>query len=437
MKVLGLDIGTTSISAVAYDTQDGVLVSQTLKNDGFLPGQPWERLQDPDRILKTAREAVRDLLAACPDAEALGVTGQMHGILYLNRNGDPVGPLYTWQDGRGNLPYDENHSWAEHLSACSGMALATGYGMVTHGYNLERGCVPEGAACLCTIGDYVAMKLAGCGAPRMDATNAASLGFFQTERGVFDGSSLQRAGIDPGILPDVGGAPCLGTGELGIPVYRAIGDNQAAFMGAAGGHREGILVNVGTGSQVCVYSPGYLEAEGLETRPFPMGGWLLVGASLCGGRSYALLERFFRQTVSMVTGLNVCAYDAMSRALEEAGSLEDAPEGVTTFQGTRRNPSLRGSITGISTDNFTPAHITYSILRGMARELYEMVEDYLEKTGTRPSILVGSGNGLRKNPQLCRIMEGVFGCPLILSQNQEEAACGAAMYAAENLGKEE
>ena len=47
--------------------------------------------------------------------------------------------------------------------------------------------------------------------------------------------------------------------------------------------------------------------------------------------------------------------------------------------------------------------------------------------------MIGSGNALRKNPHLCRIFEDTFGMPLILSQNEEEAACGAAIYAADHF----
>ena len=47
MKTLGLDIGTTTISAVVYDSDTGVLTSRTIKNDSFLTGQSWERIQDP------------------------------------------------------------------------------------------------------------------------------------------------------------------------------------------------------------------------------------------------------------------------------------------------------------------------------------------------------------------------------------------------------
>lgn len=433
MKTLGIDIGTTTISAVVFDAASGVLGAMNVKNDTFLPGQPWERIQDPEKILEKVQDCVRAMLARFPGVQAIGVTGQMHGILYLDRDGRAVSPLYTWQDGRGDLPFDGGVSWAEHLSELTGYPLSTGYGLVTHGCNVRSGLVPREAAVFCTIQDYAALKLAGITSPRIDPTNAASLGLYDCRGGRFDSAALERGGMDPKLLPPLAQTPLLGTGSLGIPVCAAIGDNQASFLGAAGGRRDVLLVNMGTGGQVSVYSGDYLQTGGLETRPFPGGGWLLVGASLCGGRSYALLERFFRETVRLVTGQDIPAYDAMARMLEMPRDLEDHPRCVTTFQGTRADPSRRAAITGLSENNFTPAHLTWGVMEGMARELYEMYRSFLDAGGKRPVGMIGSGNGLRKNPWLCQVFEKVFQCPLTCSPCEEEAACGAALYAARNM----
>ena len=432
MKVLGIDIGTTTVSAVVYEEGQGVLAAKTVKNDSFLPGESWEKIQNPRVIFETAMGSVREMLAAHPDVQAIGVTGQMHGIVYLDASGDPVSPLYIWQDGRGDLPYDETGTWAAHLSAVTGYEVATGYGMVTHYYNLHHGLVPENAAVFCTIHDYLAMKLAGLSRPLTEPTDAASLGLYDAPRGCFDEQALAAAGIGTALLPGIITEPCLGVGPLGLPVYAAIGDNQASFLGATGGRTDVLLVNMGTGSQISVYSPAYMTTATLETRPFPDGGWLLVGASLCGGRAYALLENFFRQTVKMVTGSEDSAYDAMATMLASNPEPEGQPQITTLFQGTRKDPTLRGSVSGLGTENFTPLDFTYGVMHGMADELFGMFKGYLDMGGATPAAMIGSGNGLRKNPHLCRIMEKTFGCPLILSENNEEAACGAAIYAAKH-----
>ena len=430
MKTIGLDIGTSTLSAVVYDGKYGVLSSRTIANHSSLAGAVWEHLQDPHKIYKAVQDILRDLLTLYPDVCALGISCQMHGILYLDHQGNPVSPLYTWQDGRGNLPFDEQHSWAEHLSDLTGYPLSTGYGMVTHFYNLHHKLVPKTAAALCTIGDFIAMKLAGRISPAMDATNAASLGLYNAKSRSFDLNALKKVGIDPTILPESAVNSSLGTGVLGIPVYPALGDNQASYLGATDGQRDMLLINMGTGGQLSVFTRDASETDLLEVRPFPESGFLLVGASLCGGKSYALLEAFFRETVKMVTGEEISAYDAMDRVMNSPDPVLDIPKTKTFFQGTRSNPAARASIQNISADNFTPRHFIHSILQGMADELHAIYKDYLLAGGSPPAVMIGSGNGLRKNPHLCKIFEKTFGLPLILSKNEEEAACGAAIYAA-------
>ena len=168
------------------------------------------------------------------------------------------------------------------------------------------------------------------------------------------------------------------------------------------------------------------------TQKEEMWARMLVGASLCGGRSYALLETFFRETVMLVTGEDISAYEAMDRALERTETRTDLPQVCTLFQGSRKHPSLRGSITGLTPDNFTPIHLMTALMQGMADELHELYKGYLSKGGKIPSGIIGSGNGLRRNKHLCHIFETTFGCSLSLSPYLEEAACGAAIYASQH-----
>jgi sedoheptulokinase len=116
----------------------------------------------------------------------------------------------------------------------------------------------------------------------------------------------------------------------------------------------------------------------------------------------------------------------MERLAEQGAILKDRPHAVTAFNGTRENPQLRGSITNISEENFTPAGLVYSVLEGMARELYEMYDQIRQGTGIRVSHLVASGNGIRKNRILQQICSQMFGADLEMAACEEEAACGAA-----------
>lgn len=369
MKILGLDIGTTTISAVV--TEDGnVLSAVTMKNGSFIQTKnTWEKIQDVSYIRETALRAVHTLLAKHPEVSRIGVTGQMHGIVYLDNRGIPVSQLYTWQDGRGDLPCAEGETYVSRLSRLTGYSLSTGYGVVTHYFNQKNDLVPESASVFCTIHDYIVMILAGRTVPVTDASDAASFGLFDVERGVFDQSALTQAGIDIEMLPEVVRDPFVGYFDGRTPVFAAIGDNQASFLGATGGNLDCTLVNIGTGSQISVYTREFMNCPGLETRPFPGGGYLLVGASLCGGRAYALLEQFIRDTVEAVMGMapDNC-YDAMTKMLDEAERPVNLPIVIPLFQGTRQDPAVRASILELSTENFTPRHLIWAMLDGMAKE---------------------------------------------------------------------
>ena len=99
----------------------------------------------------------------------------------------------------------------------------------------------------------------------------------------------------------------------------------------------------------------------------------------------------------------------------------------TTFDGTRVEPEKSGSITQMCSENFTPEDFCYGVLKGMSTELYQMYMTIQNGTGIKIRRMIGSGNGLRKNPVLCEIIEDMFNAELVLAECEEESATGAAM----------
>ena len=160
MKSLGIDIGTTTICGVLLDGGTGELLdSRTLSNDTAVRTEnDWEHLQDPEKILEKCRRILEAFRDGEEDIVSVGVTGQMHGILYTDAEGRVVSPLYTWQDRRGDLPCKESRdgkeeTWAGELSRKTGYPAASGFGLVTHYYHVKNGTVPREAVSLCTIPD--------------------------------------------------------------------------------------------------------------------------------------------------------------------------------------------------------------------------------------------------------------------------------------------
>lgn len=443
MKALGLDIGTTTISAVVVGMEEReILKAYTIPNGSFIETDlPWEKIQDPDKIMQKALGLLEEILQEHQDIGVIGLTGQMHGIAYLDENGKHISPLYTWQDGRGNIPVEkilsedpvpEDALSEAGRSICGileeeyGVKAHTGYGLVTHLYNCRNNLVPEGAAKVCTIMDYLGMRLTGRRTPLMHSSNAASLGLYDAKKNGFRADILQKAGADADVLPEVTDDFISVGSYKGILVSAAIGDNQASFLGSVENAADSVLVNMGTGGQISVLSDTYFTAKGIEARPFVKGHYLLAGSSLCGGRAYALLEHFFRSYAEAAGITGVDHYSVMGKILDEKNDGEKLKVN-TTFSGTREKPEKRGSIKNIGTENFTPKALIGGVLEGMAEELYKMYRKIEKGLAGPKTRMVASGNGIRKNRHLQEVMSEKFGMGLELAKREEEAAYGAAV----------
>ena len=414
-----IDIGTTTVSAVVLDIlNEKQLECFNMPNDSDIPPQQeGERTQDPRKILQVARALIKKIYDKYPRVISLGFTGQMHGILYVDSDGQAVSPLYTWQDQRGG-------EYLCEMKTATGYALAAGYGLVTHYYNMKKGLVPENAYTFCSIMDYLVMQLSGLKKPLVHPSVAASFGLFDIKANGFDKTALSTLGIDIA-LPEIVGDTVIGRyGKTAITP--AIGDNQASVFGSVKDEDNSVLVNYGTGSQVSVITDMTAADPPLEVRPYIGGRNIVCGCGLCGGYSYALLEKFF-SGYAKALGIEDGQYKTMDALAEKAYNEGKKPLSVSTlFKGTRTEPDKRASVTGIGTDNFTPEQLILGVNYGMADELHQM---YKAAGLSHKTTLVASGNGVQKNKVLQSYLCDIFGMELKLPAKGEEAAMGAAMYA--------
>lgn len=431
MYSIGLDIGTTSVCGILVNLDSGcVELSRALPNDTFIKTEkPYEKSQDPKRLIEILNGVLGELLAQNKPIKSIGITGQMHGIVYLNKDGSPISELKIWQDGRGDLPYKDGMTYAEYMAQKTGYQLATGYGAVTYFYDMVNGLVPKDAVGFCTIHDLAAMTLCGKTAPLLHPSDAASLGLFKVEKGAYDKDAILSLGLDFNMFPAVCADYSLMGEYGGIPVSVAVGDNQASFIGSVKNPEESLLINVGTGSQISCLANAIPTGTTLDCRPLINGSYILAGSSLCGGRAYSILEQFLRNVVKDITGNEIkSAYPAMDRLMENY-TPDDEPLCVTTlFSGTRLQPQKRGSIENVSVNNLTTAALCDGFMQGMVNELYEMYENLKPYAFGTPKYMVGSGNGIRNNAPLRKKFEKAFGIKLEIPAHKEEAAFGAALY---------
>ena len=428
MKITGIDIGTTTVSVVLIDTETGKLLArETVEHRSFLQSsRPEQKIQDPERIYDIVIEILTKMRKEHGLPDRIGFTGQMHGMLYVNACGKAVSPLYTWQDGSGETVLENGKTCVQILEGTG--AVASGYGIVTHFYLQQENQIPDDAVKMTTISDYVAMRLCGNTVPVIGLDMAASWGCFDLEKKEFLYEALEKKGVDTSYLPEVRKEHFL-IGETGdgVPVMSSIGDNQASLFGSVRDLKNTVLLNVGTGSQISFVTEEFVKCGGsVELRPCTESSYILVGASLCGGRAYAMLEQFYREAAGseerMYSRMQEQADDFLKKYGKEAAWKVD-----TAFSGTRSDPTRRGMITGIGVENFHPGALTVGVICGILNELYEQYDQMCRITGKKATCLVGSGNGIRRNPLMRKLAEEMFEMTMDVPEYEEEAAYGAAL----------
>jgi sugar (pentulose or hexulose) kinase len=455
---LALDLGTTSIAAVAVDAAGQLAAHVQLPNDSAVTALPSGHAeQNPLRIREVACEVLSRLAATLPEPpQCLGITGQMHGGLVVDANRTPMTNLITWQDRRANRqdPVASGTYLETLLTGCTEIALhstgcrfAAGFLPVTL-YVLARqgqtfAAPPQRAAC---VADWIAAELTD-GPLSTDPGDAASWGIYDLERGDWSDSLLAACGLTRAIMPQVreSGSPLGGLSRemekvtglpAGLPVCNAMGDNQAAVLGSVPAGSPAIQINVGTGGQINWPVDRFTRVEGMETRYLPQKRLMLVGPGLSGGDAYAWVNRTAAKWLSAF-GIDRSSDEIYARMNELAATLPEADDGLVCeplFRGTRWKPSARGEFHGVTFDNFSLGHVARAVLRGIAEGMYSFYERAGSSWPDHLGRIIGSGNGLRKNPLLVRELSRRFERPVWFPAHTQEAAFGAALLAGAATG---
>ena len=449
---LGIDIGTSKTAVVIIDREGKTIASESKAHGADIPAGPGLSEQDPARLLESARSAVAALPAKAREAvAAVGVTGQMHGVLLLDAKGEPVGPLVTWQDGRCS-----EAGFLEGLRSRTGMQLRTGFGCATlawyaahcqaairgHGSGnhprldrcpaVRHGPTRDRSHGRCELGT-VRSRGAGLGPSRGTRRGipgrASSPGrslrgghrlrlclsgcfFRHSRRRARDRGHRRQPGF-PARDPDrsrKGACPHPGHGR---PAFRrALGRCLGSHLGSRAGKRtERGRCHVGVPS-------------------LSRGRLLAASASLCGGSAWLWLAETVERALDDL-GLPRPPRDKLFPLLNELGTRSPRPQasGLSVnphFLGERHDPARRAAIEGITLDNLSLGSLARSLAEGICVNLRDMLPPHLRDGRTR---VVASGNALERNPLLRQAAAEALGLPLVMSAPPEAAAVGAAINA--------
>ncbi len=440
--VVGIDTSTTATKAVLVDDAGGV-VSVGVDEYGVNSPRPGWSEQDPQQWWEATCAAVRSALSGAPTAQVRGVglTGQMHGSVLLDRHQDVVRPALLWNDQRTAEQCQEirERVGAQRLVSLTGNDALTGFTAPKLLWVREHEPARwERVAHVLLPKDYVRLRLTGELAT--DVADASGTLLLDVASRSWSAPVLEALGLSSSLMPRLAEGPEV-TGVVtaeaasatglpeGIPVVAGGGDQSANAVGVGAVSPEVGALSLGTSGVVFVPTASpVVEPEG-RVHAFchaVPGQWHVMGVMLSAAGSL----RWYRDTIAPGT--------EFATLVAEAADIPPGAEGLTFLPyltGERTphaDPDARGAFVGLSVRH-SRAHLTRAVLEGVAFGL----RDGLELMGAAgvplPGQLRASGGGTR-SPLWRQIVSDVLGVALVSVGTAEGAAFGAAVLAAVGIG---
>jgi gluconokinase len=296
--VIGVDLGTTSTKAVAFDTAGTQLATASAGYPLAEPHPGWAE-QDPAQILDAVLASVRTVASEVDrPVAALSFSSAMHTLMGLDAAGDPLTPSLSWADSRATEQADRLRAGPD-----GGLALHRRTGTPVHPmaplpkliwFREERPELFARVACWAGIKDYVLSRM--CGALVTDQSVASGTGLLDLGTLSWDREALELAGIGPDRLPELvptttvlSGLSAAVADRLGLPpatpVVAGAGDGPLANLGLGAVYPGVAACSIGTSGalRVTVERPSVDPQGGVFCYALTEHRWVVGGAINNGG----------------------------------------------------------------------------------------------------------------------------------------------------------
>lgn len=448
--LIGVDIGTTGIKAVAFDARTRPLARHNVGCTFVDAPDPLHREQDPDAIVEavfTVVRAVQEQLRGRP--AAVSFSAAMHSLILVGHDGRPLTRCLSWADlrsgeiartlrdsGEGDSLYRHTGTPIHPMSPL----LKIRWFKDNHPELCQRVRVYAG------IKEYLIYKL--CGRWLTDHSMASTTGLFDIRRRVWHRPALDFAGIGPGQLPEIvdgarvfGGLPAGPAGRMGLPPETPCvaggSDGCLANLGSLVFEPDHAVITLGTSAAVRLMTPAPLDDPGgryfnyvvyddryVAGGPSNNGGYLLkwfgsqfhADAADGGADPDAVLSAFLREAAGAAPGAAGLRF--LPFILGERAPLWDA--------------EATGAFIGIRADH-DRAHFRRAVLEGMLFNLRQIASGLQELAG--PIRRLHVNGGLAESTGLVQLLADIFNVPAEVDSARDGSARGAAVLALLALGE--
>jgi xylulokinase len=433
----GVDVGTTGARAIVVDESGAVITSSSTEYPLQAPRPGWSE-QDPSDWWSGVEEV---LAAAGRDAsiDAIGLTGQMHGSVFLDADLRPIRPALLWNDQRTSAQCDAITAalGEEKLLAIAGNPALTGFQApkILWLRDTEQQNYDDVRHVLLPK-DFVRLRLSDELAT--DASDAAGTLLMDVGARKWSSEILEALEIPVEWLPEIFEGPEQ-TGLLsapvadelalpaGVPIAAGGGDNAAAAVGTGIVEPGRVSSSIGTSGVVFAHSEVFSPDPSGRLHAFchaVPGAYHLMGVTLAAGASL----RWWRDVVGATS------YEDLG---EGAADVPPGAEGLvflpylTGERTPHLDPQARGAFVGL-TARHGRAHMTRAVMEGVAFSLRESIEIMID-LGIEVDHVRAIGGGARSDLWL-QIQADIFGLPVRRMKIDEGPAYGAALLGAVAAG---
>ncbi|HWA98120.1 MAG TPA: xylulokinase [Pirellulales bacterium] len=451
---LGIDVGTSGTKTLAIDERGTILAAAVDNYPCYAPKPLWSE-QDPDdwwrATVSTVRAVVDQAKLKPDDVRAIGLSGQMHGSVFLDAQGRVVRRALLWNDQRTAAECDEITRRAGGREALIGMvanpALA---GFTAPKILWLRNHEPrhfEAVRKVLLPKDDVRRRLSGEFAT--EVSDASGTLLLDVSKRAWSKELLAKLELDGDLLPR-----CYESEEVTGRLTRAAADElglspDCLVVGGAGDCAAGALGNgivapgvlstsIGTSGVMFVYSDSVKVDPQGRVHTFchaVRGKWHLMGVNLSAGGSL----QWFRNTLCQaeIERARAAGADVYDALIGEAASVAAGSQGLfflPYLSGERTphaDPDARGCFIGLTLAH-ARGHLTRSILEGVTYSMRDSLE-IIRSLGVPVEQIRASGGGSR-SAVWRQIQADVFGSRVVTINSQEGPAYGVALLAAVGAG---
>lgn len=417
-KIAGVDSSTQSVKIVVRDAETGQLLASAARP------HPDGTEVDPQAWWLALQGVIADI-GGLADIEAISIAGQQHGMVVLDQSGEVIRPALLWNDTRSAQAAIDLNNEFPHIHELVGSQLVASFTATK--LRWLRDNEPENAAkvrAVCLPHDWLSWKLSG--STRLedlftDRSDASGTGYFDCVSNTYSmeilGAALGHTNV---VLPTIIAPAAFGFDNGTLRIAPGAGDNAGGALGV-GAQLGDLVISLGTsGTAFAVSSTPTHDSSG-EVAGFAdaTGNYLPLACTLNAAKIFDSTAKLLGRSFDQYSELALSAAPG-------AGGLTLVPY----FDGERTPnlPDARGSLQGITHENFTPANIARASIEGVMSGLAYAAQAVTALGVKRERILLIGGAA--RNLAVQQITREIFGQEITVPPIGEYVADGAAKQAA-------